>query len=702
MTVTARSEPAHRRAEPGSRLQFLSGVGPQRALLFERLELTTVEQLLRHYPRTWLDARRFVKIAELTPGQLLTVRGTVQHAALLRTRAGRTDFSVTLNDGSGTLGCYFFGQPFLSRTLKPGVEVVVSGEIDALERRMLNPMHEVLEGDVAELLHVGRLVPVHALTKGLSAKLMRRAMRSALEDCADRVRDPVPEDVAKAQGFGSLGEALRAIHFPGSDAERAEARRRLAFEELFLLQTVLEMRRHLVESGGRGRAHRGGGALAARARAALPWELTADQATAFGEIAADLARDAPMHRMLLGDVGSGKTAVAFLAALQVIEAGHQVAFMVPTEILARQHGVTLARLAESVQVPVAVVTGSTSAAERRALQARLDAGEPMLVAGTHALLEDKVSFPDLGLAIVDEQHRFGVKQRATLARKGVIPDLLVLTATPIPRSLALALFGDLDVSRLRERPAGRGRLVTRVTGEEKFPQVIDYMADELAAGHQAYVVLPAIEEGGRPDVRAAEAEFRRLGAQPRLKPYRLELLHGRLKSEEKRAAMEAFASGAASVLVTTTVIEVGIDVPNATLMVVENAERFGLSQLHQLRGRVGRGADRSVCVLVSGPALTANGRARLAVLARTNDGFEIAEEDLRLRGPGEMWGTAQSGLPRLRLADLVLDQDLLELAQASARGVLSEDVELGLPAHAPLRAALLAQYAAALEMLLSG
>jgi len=701
MTVTARTPAEHRSAEPGSRLQFLPGVGPQRALLFERLELTTVEQLLRHYPRTWLDARRFVRIADLVPGELLTVRGTVKHAALLRTRAGRTDFSITLNDGSGTLGCYFFGQPFLSRTLKPGVEVVVSGEIDALERRMLNPMHEVLEGDVAELLHVGRLVPVHALTKGLSAKLMRRAMRAALEDCADRVSDPIPQAVVKAQGFSSLGAALRAIHFPESDDQRAEARRRLAFEELFLLQTVLEMRRHLVESAGRGRAH-AIGALPARARAALPWALTGDQQTALDEISADLARDSPMHRMLLGDVGSGKTVVAFLAALQVIEAGHQVAFMAPTEILARQHGTTLSRLAESVGVPVAVVTGTTTAGERRALQARLDAGEPILVAGTHALLEDKLSFPDLGLAIVDEQHRFGVAQRAALAKKGTIPDLLVLTATPIPRTLALAFYGDLDMSRLHERPAGRGRLVTRVTGEEKFPQVIDFMADELAAGHQAYVVLPAIEEGGRPDVRAAEAEFRRLRAQPRLKPFRIELLHGRLKTEEKRAAMEAFVSGEASALVTTTVIEVGIDVPKATLMVVENAERFGLSQLHQLRGRVGRGADRSVCVLVAGPALNANGRARLAVLARTNDGFEIAEEDLRLRGEGELVGTAQSGLPRLRLADLALDHELLELARASARSVLAGDPDLTRPEHAPLRGALRAQYGAALEMLLSG
>jgi ATP-dependent DNA helicase RecG len=694
--------PARRLAEPRSRLQFLPGVGPERARHFERLELFTVEDLLRHYPRAWLDARRFVAIEGLAPGTLLTVRGRVRQAAALRTRGGRTDFSLTLEDGTGRLGCYFFGQGFLARTLKVGVDVVVSGEVDAHERTMLNPMFEVLEGDVAELLHVGRLVPVHALTRGLSARLMRRAVRAALEDCADQVPDPLPAAVAAAHGFPSLGASLRAIHFPADEAERSRARERLAFEELFVLQSVLECRRGLVAAAGRRAPRAGSGALVERAVRGLPWPLTDDQRRALEEITADLVGPHAMHRLLLGDVGSGKTVVALLAALHVVEGGHRVAFMAPTEILARQHGATLRRLAAPVGVPIEVVTGSTPAAERRALEARLREAEPRVVVGTHALLEDKLAIPDLGLAIVDEQHRFGVRQRATLTSKGAVPDLLVLTATPIPRTLTLAWFGDLDVSRLAARPAGRGRLVTRVTGEEKFPQVLEFLARELDAGRQAYIVLPSIEESGRPDVRAAEAEFRRLRALPSLKRHALELLHGRLKADEKRRIMEGFASGAVAALVTTTVIEVGVDVANATLMIVESAERFGLTQLHQLRGRVGRGPHRSVCVLVAGPTAGALARERLAVLANSEDGFAIAEQDLRLRGPGEPWGTRQSGLPRLKLADLSRDETLLEDARRDARAVLAGDARLDAPEHAVLKRTLLDRYREALEMLVAG
>ena len=690
------------RLEPDSRLQFLSGIGPRRAEVFQRLGLTTLEHLVRHYPRAWLDARRFANIGELRPDGLVTVSGTVRTSAALRTRVGRTDFVATIEDGTGRLACYFFGQPFLARTLKRGTQVVVSGELDPIERRMLNPMFEVVEGEVADLLHVGRLVPVHALTKGLSGRAMRRGVRLALDLVGNRIPDPIPEAIARARGLDPLGEALATIHFPESETMRERARKRLAFEELFLLQAVLELRRRVLGEAGRGIVSAGEGALARGVEAALPWQLTEDQSTALRDIVADMRAPAPMHRMLLGDVGSGKTVVALLAALHAIEAGFQVAFMAPTEILARQHAGTLARLADGSGVAIEALTGSTPAAERRRIHARLERGEPLIVVGTHALLEEQVKLPKLGLAIVDEQHRFGVKQRSVLAQKGVIPDVLVLTATPIPRTLMLACYGDLEVSKLRARPEGRGRLVTRVAGEDKFPQVLEFAARELAQGHQAFVVVPLIEEGGRMEARAAQAEFERLAAHPLLRSFRVGLLHGRLKGEEKQGVMQAFAAGEVQLLVTTTVVEVGVDVPNATLMVIENAERFGMTQLHQLRGRVGRGSERSVCVLIPGSEATSLARQRLEILAQTQDGFAIAEADLDMRGPGELWGTRQSGLPRLRLADLKRDADLLEDARVAARDVIAQDPKLEHPAHAAMLRALRDGYAEPLQLALAG
>jgi ATP-dependent DNA helicase RecG len=700
--TTVRSSGTAPPLDPHTRVQFLPGIGPQRALAFERLGIVTLEHLVRHYPRTWLDASRFVSVQALRPGELLTIVGEVRHAAALRTRNGRGDFAATVTDGTGTLPCYFYGQSFLARTLKPGTRVVVSGVITGAERQMLNPMFEVVEGDLESLLHAGRLVPVHALTRGVTARGFRQAVRRALDAVADRVPDPVPAAVTAARALLPLGEALRDLHFPVSAAALEAARRRLAFEELFLLQMVMELRRRALAEEGRALALAGSGALAAHVRAALPFTLTPGQDAAVRDVVADLARPRPMHRLVVGDVGSGKTVVALLAACAAIEAGQQAALLVPTEILARQHGDSIPRLVAGSGLPVAVLTGASTAAERRALQARLDSKEALLVVGTHALLEDKLRFPSLALAIVDEQHRFGVRQRAALAAKGVLPHVLVLTATPIPRTLQLACFGDLDLSVIRGRPPGRGRLVTRVTDESKFPNVVEFMARELAAGRQAFVVVPAIEEGKLADLRAAETEIEHLRGQPLLARFRLGLLHGKLKPDDKLAVMEAFRRGELDVLVATTVIEVGVDVPNATLMVVENAERFGLTQLHQLRGRIGRGGHRSVCVLMAGAATTGRARERLAEMVRTDDGFELAEADLKLRGPGEFWGTRQAGLTEFKLADLARDEALLLEARDAGRALVAADAQLLAPEHAALRLLLRERFGEALELALAG
>jgi ATP-dependent DNA helicase RecG len=490
--------------DPTSRLQYLPGVGPNRAATFERLGLVTIEDLLRHYPRAYLDARTFVPIARLTPGPLLTVTGTVTSAAAMRTRGGRTDFAVTVNDGTGALGCYFFGQPFLARVLKKGVAVVVSGTVDPLERRMLNPLFEVIESETADLLHAGRMVPVHALTRGLTARMVRRAVRDALDRAGARVVDPVPAALLGQLELLPLATALRQIQFPDDDAALAAARRRLAFEELLLLQAVMEIRRRAAQQTGRGLVTAGPGALAARAVATLPFALTEDQAHAVEEIVADMRAprtDAPaaarrrrqrqdrrrLPRGAARDRGGAR-------------GGIHGADRDPRA--AARHDVRAARRARRRRRVVS--DGGTPAAERREVATRLAAREPLLLLGTHALIEGELDIPHLALAIVDEQHRFGVRQRASLADKGELPDVLVLTATPIPRTLTLAYYGDLDVSRLRRRPADRGRLVTRITGEEKLDRVVEFMARELAAGRQAFVVVPAIDDAAR-GTRTAQA-----------------------------------------------------------------------------------------------------------------------------------------------------------------------------------------------------
>jgi ATP-dependent DNA helicase RecG len=667
--------------KPATALQWLRGVGDRRARDLKRQGIETVKDLLDYLPFRFEDRSRFASIASLRPGPAVSVQGKILSCRLIRTRRrGFTIVEAVLDDGSASLKAIWFNQPYLTKVLARGTPVVLYGE-PALARRgprilqMENPEYEALTSDPGEepTLHTGRVVPVYRKVGGISSRRLRRLVHNALTDLSEALPDPLPAELRERHDLLPSREAYRQVHFPPAGDDLAPyqegtsaAHRRLAFEEFFFLQLGLALRREGVHRKERGYACRYDEEIRRTLKRVLPFRLTGDQRAALKEIVDDLRSSHPMYRLLQGDVGCGKTIVALLASLVVIENGLQVALMAPTEVLAEQHALTLRRLLAGTRYRVELFTGGGKAAERRDREEALAAGEILLAVGTHALIQEGVRFRRLGLAIIDEQHRFGVVQRLALQEKGDCPDVLVMTATPIPRSLALTVYGDLDVASIREMPAGRLPVATHVRYGESRARILDFLRKEVAAGRQAYVVYPLVEESERSDLQAALEGAERLGRE--LAGMRVGLVHGRLKSAEKEAAMSAFADGELDVLVATTVIEVGIDVPNASVILIENAERFGLSQLHQLRGRVGRGTHASHCILLaSSRDLTPEAQERLAAMARTQDGFRIAEEDLRLRGPGDLFGTRQWGLPALRVANLLRDRPLLEAAHREAR-----------------------------------
>jgi ATP-dependent DNA helicase RecG len=663
-------------------IETLKGVGSRRGGVLREAGIETVADLLTRLPRRYIDRSRILPIAEAPAGEevtLVVTVGSVQAAPTRRRGRGGPPHTVEVVDDSGRLRCVWF-QGGRYHTFETGDVIALSGRIEVFrgQRQISHPEYEFVsdEGEGA-LLHTGRVIPLYGSSadlkeRGLRSRGFRRLLAAALE-VAGLVPTQLPVGVEERHGLMSMGQALRQVHFP-QHADAAEtARRRLAFEELYLLQRELEHRRRSLRSIPSA-AIPASTRLLPRLREGLPFDLTAAQERCLEEIGADLARPEPMRRLLHGDVGSGKTLVAFGAALQAIEQGYQVALMAPTEILAEQHFHTLRRLAEGIGIlDVVLFKGGARAALKRELRNGLASGATRLVVGTHALIEEDVEFAHLGLAIVDEQHRFGVAQRARLSQKGIGPggsaiDLLIMTATPIPRSLALTLYGDLTVSVIDELPPGRQPVRTARRDPQRRDRIFAFVAEQVGQGRQAYVVYPLIEESAKSDLTSAEEGFREL-SQGWLSDCRLGLLHGRLPADEKTATMERFAAGELDVLVATTVIEVGVDVPNATVMVIEHAERFGLAQLHQLRGRVGRGADDSYCILVAYPSETEGGDSdvRLEAMCTTSDGFELARTDLALRGPGEVLGKKQSGVPELIVAQLFRDEDLMEIARAEAR-----------------------------------
>jgi ATP-dependent DNA helicase RecG len=678
-------------------VKFLKGIGERRAEQLERLGIRTARDLLWHLPHRYIDASTVTPLVRAEVGQEVACVGRVVAKGVVPTRRGLRIFHAVLRDDSGVLECVWPGQAFLDRTIAVGQTLLVSGPVRFYHGRQMAPREFVILSDAeadgeGESLEAGKVLPVYPATEGLSHKVLRSLIERHLDPLIALSEDVLPEPLRRSLELPALPEALRAVHRPATTAEAELGRRRLAFDE------VLDLQLMLIRARAVAKRHRSGVAftikrdLTTRLKTSLPWELTEDQQRALREIIADMTAPDRMHRLLMGDVGTGKTVVALFAMLLALENDYQAALMAPTELLAEQHAETLERLLAPVSLRPELLVGRQTAAEKTAVRARLASGQARLAIGTHALMQESVSFRRLGLVVIDEQHRFGVEQRAALIGKGAAPDVLLLTATPIPRSLALTLYGDLDVSTLKHRPPGRGTIRTAVRIGGQRERVLEFVQSECGRGRQAYVVLPVIEESERADLRAASTMAQTLAA--RWPELRVGLVHGRLKPEERDSVMRRFRAGEVDVLVATTVIEVGIDVANATIMVIEHPERFGLAQLHQLRGRIGRGQDESFCILLSeGPAAE-----RLHAFAATQDGFRIAELDLEERGMGDLIGARQSGGFELRHARLPDDADLLSQARALAVRLIDADPALQRVENQRLRERAVGRYPRAVEL----
>jgi ATP-dependent DNA helicase RecG len=682
--------------------------GPPAAdVMAEGLDIRTVRDLLHHYPRRYIDRSQVATIRQLRVGQEGTLIARVKRTTKRQTRRRQSMVTITLYDGSGSLDLTFFNQPWAATLYKEGQELAVSGTPAMYRGRlqMANFEVEILRGAEADMVHTGRITPVHRATEGVTTRTVRELVFRALEQLP-QIADPLPDDIVAAESLASFDPAIRAVHFPESQEDLARARERLKFDELFTLELGVAFRKHRVEAGLSGVAHVTNGPLVERLIATVPFEPTGAQRRAMREVGDAMARPRPMNVLLQGDVGSGKTLVALHAALVAIQSGHQAAIMAPTEVLAGQHFRSMAELlgpfgavaylelangptggqaslldpdasTREAGVTYALLSAAVTGKDRTRILEGIARGNVDLVVGTHALVQEGVAFRDLSLAVIDEQHRFGVHQRMALKGKGGSPDVLIMTATPIPRTLALTYYGDLDVVVLDEMPSGRQPVETRIarTAAER-KAAYELVRQEVEAGRQAFVVCAAIDEANRAEVRAAEKEAERLATEvfPDLS---VEVLHGRLRQAEKERVMDEFRAGKHHLLISTTVIEVGVDVPNATVMLVENAERFRLAQLHQLRGRIGRAEHRSYCVLFDESNVeNEEARARLEAMVRTTDGFELADEDLRLRGEGTLFDVRQSGLPDLKLARLADDLELVKRARAQAFAVIEDDPDL--------------------------
>ncbi len=678
-------------------IRFFRGIGEKRDLFLEKIGIKTVEDLLEYFPRAYLDRQHVTEIRSLKVGVDATVVGKVTSFRMIPGRKSR--FVLRLYDGTGELNCVWFkGGFYLKNKFQLGETLAVSGKVRFFGGfQMTHPdTDRISDFNDDEKLNTGKILPQYHTTHdlsdaGLDSRGIRRILYRAVLDYAQFVMENLPDELRHRHGLLGRREAISAIHFPDSPRQLEAAIRRLKFEELFFLQLMLAYRRYLSRKKDQGIAFATVGKRTRNVVENLPFQLTDAQKRVIREIWSDMKKPVPMNRLLQGDVGSGKTIVALVVMLLAVENGFQAALMAPTEILAEQHYLTFHRMLERLGVRVALLAGSQKKKEKETALEALRAGHLNIAIGTHALIQESVNFKSLGLVVIDEQHRFGVLQRANLRAKGKRPDVLIMTATPIPRTLSLTVYGDLDISVLNEKPANRKPIITTWRTEKRREDIYKFVKKQLKSGRQAYVVFPLVKESEKMDLRAATEAYEsfRKGI---FRDIPIGLLHGRMKAGEKEATMEAFKRREIRLLVSTTVIEVGVDVPNATVMVVEHAERFGLTQLHQLRGRVGRGADQAYCILLAYQPISQDGRQRLAAMKSTEDGFKLAEVDLKLRGPGEFFGTRQHGLPQLKLANVIEDAGLLKKAREEAFQLVQTDPALKLSDHARVREFFLERY----------
>jgi ATP-dependent DNA helicase RecG len=657
-----------------SQVQYIKGIGPKRSLYFKKIGVEIINDLLFLVPRRYIDYSDIFKIKNLKINNEATVIGKIQLVELQKIKNRVNLTKILLMDDSGSINIKWFNRPDLKKKFKVGDWLLISGKVSFFyDRQFVNPLYEIIsEEEIMEKTH-GSIIPVYPLTEGLSLWDIKRAIKISLDACLDEIRETLPQSITKKHNLMSLNEAVYNLHFPTKIEKAIAARRRLVYDEFFFFELILAKRK-MKFMNETGIPLKENGRLTEKFVRLLPFQLTKGQIEVIKSIVNNMEQFRPMNRLLQGDVGSGKTIVALYAMLVSVENGYQSVLMAPTEILAEQHFIVLSEILKKLNVESLLLTSSIKGDERQTTIQKIHSGEAQIIFGTHALIEEEIMFKNLGLAVVDEQHRFGVMQRAALVNKGINPDFLVLSATPIPRTIALTLYGDLDISMLKEKPPSRGEVITKIVNEKKKGTTFEFVRQEVSKGRQVFVICPIIEKSETLDLKSVNEVYQEItGAFPECS---VGVIHGRLKTAERMSIMNEFRCGNLSILVATTVIEVGVDIPNASVMLIEHPERFGLAQLHQLRGRIGRGAQKSYCFLFLNRYVPPETFERISFFEKNNDGFALAQKDIKLRGPGEILGKKQHGLPDIKIGDLEADKDLLFLARDDAFELVKKDPEI--------------------------